>query len=180
MKSIQEFCDKHVACRGGKEWALTNCKSMSDVWEKAKPEWLLWVATRKKVLADQDLRLFAVFCARQVQHLMTDQRSINAINVAEKFANGQATAEQLAAASAAARAAARSGASDAASAAASDAARVGASGAAWAAAMAAVRAVARAAASDAAWYAARAAAWDAAMAAQCDWLRKNTNPNFGD
>ena len=47
---------------------------------------------------DREWRLFAVWCARQVQHLMTDQRSINALDVAERHANGQATAEELAAA----------------------------------------------------------------------------------
>ena len=64
--------------------------------------------------ADRDLRLFAVWCARQVQHLMTDQRSINAIDVAERFANGSATIEELATAWAAARGAARGAAWDAA------------------------------------------------------------------
>jgi hypothetical protein len=44
---------------------------------------------------DKQKRLFAVFCARQVQHLMKDEQSINAINVAEKFANGEATKEEL-------------------------------------------------------------------------------------
>ena len=200
MKSIQEFCDKHVACQAGKEWALTNCKNMSDVWEKAKPEWLLWVATRPGVLPDRELRLFAVFCARQVEHLLTDQRSLDALTTAERFANGEATLGELAAAWDAACAAAWDAASDAANDAAwdaacaaawdaacaaarvgaSDAARVGASDAASAAARAAASAAAWYAASDAAWYATRAAARDAAMAAQCDWLRKNTNPNFGD
>ena len=36
-------------------------------------------------------RLFAVACARQVQHLMTDPRSIAALDVAERFANGAGT-----------------------------------------------------------------------------------------
>ena len=43
-------------------------------------------------------RLYAVWCARQVQHLMTDQRSLNALDVAERHANGQATDEELSAA----------------------------------------------------------------------------------
>ena len=43
-------------------------------------------------------RLFAVYCARRVQHLMTDQRSVAVIDVAEKYANGQATRDELAAA----------------------------------------------------------------------------------
>ena len=48
-------------------------------------------------------RLFAVWCARQVQHLMTDPRSIAALDVAENHANGNATNEELDAAWDAAR-----------------------------------------------------------------------------
>ena len=55
---------------------------------------------------ERDARLFAVWHARQVEHLMTDQRSKDALNVAERFANGEATEEELAAARAAAAAAA--------------------------------------------------------------------------
>lgn len=51
-------------------------------------------------------RRYAVWCARQVQHLMTDQRSLAALDVAERHANGGATDAELdAAASAAAWAA---------------------------------------------------------------------------
>ena len=63
---------------------------------------------------DRDIRLYAVWCARQVQHLMTDQRSINALDVAERFANEQTTVGELAAARDAAWAAARAAAWDAA------------------------------------------------------------------
>ena len=62
-------------------------------------------------------RLYAVWCARQVQHLMTDPRSIAALGVAERHAN-----EELDAAWAAARAAAWDAAWDAARDAARDAA----------------------------------------------------------
>ena len=82
-------------------------------------------------------RLFAVWCARQVQHLMTDHRSINALDVAERHANGLATDEELSAAR--------------------DAARDAAWAAAWEAARDAARDAARAAAWDAAWDAAREA-----------------------
>ena len=94
---------------------------------------------------DREWRLFAVWCARQVQHLMTDKRSIEALDVAERFANGLATTQEL------------------------DAARYAAGTAAWDArdaAGAAARDAARAAAWDAAGAAARAAAWDAWDAAR--------------
>jgi hypothetical protein len=121
---------------------------------------------------DKEIRLFSVWCARQVRHLMTDQRSVNALNVAENFANGAATEEELDAAWAAARAAAGDVAGDAegdaAWAAAWAAAWDAAGDAAWAAARAAAWAAAWDAAGDAAWAAARAAAGDAARAAAWD------------
>ena len=94
---------------------------------------------------DREIRLYAVWCARQVQYLMKDQRSIDALDVAERYANGEATGDELDAVWSAVWAAA------------CEAARSAAGAAARAAAMAAAR--------TAAWYAARAAARDAAMAA---------------
>jgi hypothetical protein len=99
------------------------------------------------------MRLYAVWCARQVQPLMTDQRSIDALLVAERHANGDATDAELAAA----RDAAWGAAEDAAWAAAWGAAEDAAEDAAWAAVRAAVRAAAENAAEDAAWAAVRAA-----------------------
>jgi uncharacterized secreted protein with C-terminal beta-propeller domain len=47
---------------------------------------------------EKEMRLYAVWCARQVQHLMTDKRSLDALDVAERFAHGKATKDELAAA----------------------------------------------------------------------------------
>jgi hypothetical protein len=44
---------------------------------------------------DRKIRLFAVWCARRVKHLMTDPRSLQALDVAEAYANGTATLEEL-------------------------------------------------------------------------------------
>ena len=71
----------------------------------------------------REMRLYAVWCARQVQHLMTDPRSLTALDVAERHANGEATDQKLAAAREAAWDAAREAASAAARAAARGAAR---------------------------------------------------------
>ena len=109
-------------------------------------------------------RMYAVRCARRVQHLMTDERSIRALDVAERHARGAATDEELAAAGTDAWDAARTAAGAAAWDAARTAAGAAAGAAAWAAAWAA-GAAAGAAAWAAAWAAgdaARTAAWDAA------------------
>ena len=89
---------------------------------------------------DREIRLFAVRCARRVQPLMTDPRSIAALNVAERYANGEATDEELAAARDAAWAAAGAAAGGAEGAAAGVAAGAAAGVAAWDAAGDAARA----------------------------------------
>lgn len=93
---------------------------------------------------DKTWRLYAVWCSRQVQHHMKDQRSITALDVAEKHAHGLATDEELAAASSAAWAAAMD--------------------VAWVVPLSDVTAIASNAAWDAASAAVRDAAWAAAIA----------------
>ncbi len=110
----------------------------------------LW-CSRAEPQHEREWRLFAVWCARQVQHLMTDARSIAALDVAERCANGQATDGELAAARAAAGAAA------AAAGAAAGAAAAAATDAAWTAAGAAAAAAGAAAAAAGAAAAARKA-----------------------
>lgn len=175
--TIAEFCDKHNACQDGRDWALQNCATMRAVWDRAKPEWLIWIATRQGVLSDRELRLFAVWSARQVQHLMTDPRSVAALDVAERHANGEATDDELQAARDAARAAEL----EAERAAELAAAMVATWAATWVATWAATWAAARVrgAAWGAARGAARDAAWDAAWDAQAFYLRENCTPNFG-
>lgn len=51
----------------------------------------------------REWRLFAVWCCRRVERALTDQRSRDAINVAERYANGQATDDELVKACAAAK-----------------------------------------------------------------------------
>ena len=94
------------------------------------------------------MRKFAVWCARQVQHLMKDQRSVDALDVAWQHSQGIATDQELDAAWAAARAAE------------------------WAAAWAAARDAGWDAERAAEWAAARDAALDAARDAQAKKLKE--------
>jgi hypothetical protein len=160
---------KHSPCKDGWEKLLKNLgKTQADdeplpysvIIESNGIMDALWCCRAKPQYSKQ-WRLFAVWCARQVQHLMDDQRSIDALDVAERYANRQATAKELSAAGDAARDAAWDAARDAAVVAARNAAWDAARAAAWDAARAAAVVAARAAAV----VAARAAAWDDARAA---------------
>ena len=77
--------------------------------EQVPAEDRLWLVCHDGWIDNKTLRLFAVWCARQALALVShpDPRSINAVNVAERYANGEATKNELAAARAAAWAAAR-------------------------------------------------------------------------
>jgi hypothetical protein len=86
---------------------------------------------------DTKIRLFIVSVARRVQHLMKDKRSINAIDVAERYAKGKAIEEELSESCSAAKVAESSAVSPAAWLAARSAAKVARWSAAWSAAEAA-------------------------------------------
>ena len=118
--------------------------------KRVPPEDRLWVVLREEFIDAKTLRLFACRCVRgtplpdgrTVWDLLTDERSRHAVDVAERYAVGEATGDELAAACDAACAAAGDVALAAAGATALFAAR--------SAALAAARAVARDAACDAA------------------------------
>ncbi len=146
------WCREHDACSAGQEFA-DNHPTLESFWNACqRPDWMLWVYRRLELSKNNDraLRLFAVWCARSVPQ--TDPRSIAAIDCAERFANGSATADELAAAAAAATAV-ESAAATAATSAAEWAATSAAEWAAWSAALS-------------------AAEWAAARSAQSDKLRE--------
>ena len=114
---------EHSPCKSGWE-KLLNFKRktsadheefpLTDVIESNGINAALWCL---KCLPEHDnlWRLYAVWCAEQVKHLMTDERSLNALVVARSHANGSATNEELAAARDAASSAAWAADCDAAS-----------------------------------------------------------------
>ena len=194
---MKEWLRANDACQGGYEWAVKNCKTMQDVWDTAKPEWFIWVATQEGVLQNKELHKFGLWCANQVRHLMTDEGSLAALDAKQKWLDGEITDDELELARGAAWAAAGAAAWDSAKVVAWDSARAAAEAtardtawsAAWSAAEAAARAAARAAAWDVARGAARNAAWAAAGAvaamsearvAQAEYLRKNFKPDFNN
>ena len=175
----KEFLKEHSACKSGAKWAMPISEDMADIWdamiEHGKHEWLAWTATRSEVFSDSILRKLACRFVREtplhdgrtVWDLLTDERSRKAVDVAEAYADGKATEQELDAAHAAADAAyaAAFAALDAVDAAAYDAAR------------AAAETSDAYAAFDAAYAAAAAArAADAAFAAQTKMIAELGNP----
>lgn len=61
----------------------------------------LW-ACRAEPQYDRDWRIFAIWCARTAIKYTDDYRSVSAVCIAERYARGMATKDQLAAATAAA------------------------------------------------------------------------------
>lgn len=118
-----------------------------------------WVVLREGCIDDKTLRLFAVWCARRALKRVEnpDPRSIEACNVAERFANGRATEDELAVVRQKARSATW----------AASAAESAARSAAWSAASSAARSASAAASA-----ATRSAAWSARSAAWSAQLRK--------
>ena len=103
--STNEFCRNFHAFADGTRFArkfatMRECYAALLAGEAGEysTSWAIWAATQEGVMSDQNLRLFAVRCARRVQHLMEDRRSTDALDVAERYANGEATDDELSAA----------------------------------------------------------------------------------
>jgi hypothetical protein len=158
MNTLQTKLKELEACDEAIEWAK-DYDTLQQAWDNCqRGDWMIWLINEMEWSNEKDLRLMAVAFARQVQHLMNDQRSINALDVAERYANGEANIEELTAAWVAAWAAGV----------AARAARVArAAGAAWEAEEAEEARAARAA--WAAWAAWAAGAVGAARAARVAW-----------
>ncbi len=97
--------EKLLKSKGGTDADYSAEFPLSDVLDSNDLADTLWCL---RCLPEHDSlwRLYAVWCARQVQHLMKDQRSIDALDVSERHARGLATDAELAAARAAGLAAA--------------------------------------------------------------------------
>lgn len=163
-------------------------KHISDTWRGTAVDLLkrddipfsdrLWCAMRTAVCSERLMRLAAVWFYRDTLNWVTnpDPQSIEAANIAERFANGEATLEELSAAESAAwsaRLAAWSVRSE----------RSAAESAAWSAIESAAKSAvwsAEAAAESAAWLAEASAAWSAESAAAWLAVRSAAQKRYAD
>ena len=173
---MKELLIELDACQESRDWA--GDKTWKEIYNTChRGDWLLWLFTHTNPRNKRLRVLAAAHCANTVRHLMRDERSKNAIDVAIKYGEGNATIKQLNDAYADADAAAYADA-DAAADAAYAAAAADAAYAAYAAADAAAAAYADAAYADAAADAADAAAdaaYDAAPEIKINLLKVLTD-----
>ena len=109
--SPADFCKATKACEEGAEFAAKYA-TMAEVWDACnRVDWLVWMLNVIDAPQDEKAcRLYMVWCARNTPladgrttgALLSDPRSLSALDVAERFANGNATREELAAAESAA------------------------------------------------------------------------------
>jgi hypothetical protein len=179
--TLTTWLKKLNPCFNALRWA-DQFPTLADAWDACgRPNWMLWLLTRAKVVQPDDprYRLFACWCVRNtpladgrtVWDLLTDDRSRRAVECAERHARGEADDAELAAARDAAWAVAWDIARDAAEA----TARPDARDAAWSNARSTAQAAVAAAwatARDAARYTAEATVRLAAWAAQSSHLRE--------
>lgn len=110
-----DLLKQHDACESAIKWA-SQYPDLATAWDNCqRADWMIWLHNKKIIqISDRDLRLFACDCVRHTPigggrtawDLLTDERSRNAVEVAERYANGEATDDELIAAEKAARAAA--------------------------------------------------------------------------
>ena len=83
MKTLKELLIELNACNEAK--VFVSNKNIEDAVKDVKRgDWLLWLA-KKIEIPIKPLTLAKTRCAKTVIHLMKDQRSIDAVNIAEKY-----------------------------------------------------------------------------------------------
>jgi len=99
-KELEELLSKEQlnACTEAKEWAKG--KTLQEVWKTChRGDWMLWIAREMQGKEGwhtlRQITLAKALCAKLVVHLMADERSKKAVEVAEQFGLGKATREEL-------------------------------------------------------------------------------------
>jgi hypothetical protein len=91
--TLSEKLTKMGACEEAVEWV--GDKTLDEAWaECERGDWMLWLAQESGV-DKRTLTLAKARCAKLVVHLMKDERSVKAVEVAERYGLGEATDKEL-------------------------------------------------------------------------------------
>jgi hypothetical protein len=91
---MKDLLIKLDACQNAQDWAAD--KSWQEIYETChRGDWLLWLFQKTNPNDLQALTLAKGHCSNTVRHLMKDERSIKAVDVAIAFGEGKATLEEL-------------------------------------------------------------------------------------
>ena len=94
MKTLKEFLIQKNACSRGfdfaKDLTLEQFLNTCD-----QGDWILWLFARMNPDCLRELTLAKAHCANTVRHLMKDERSIKAVDVAIAFGEGKVTRTEL-------------------------------------------------------------------------------------
>jgi len=106
-KILKRFLEKYHACDDGYEFAKDlTLEQFLNTCERG--DWILWLFARMNRESLREITLAKGHCANTARHLMEEERSKNAVDIAIKFGNGEATRAELDAAASAADAVAAS------------------------------------------------------------------------
>jgi len=98
MKTHKQFLDwlmRNVACDPAIKWVVDNNLTAQEAWDQChRGDWLLWWCVAEKV-ENRLLTLAAGKCAETVIHLMTDQRSKDAVKASIDYGNGLIKLDEL-------------------------------------------------------------------------------------
>ena len=90
----KELIRAHKGCEEAIEWAVE--KTVQEAWDTCqRGDWMLWIYNKCYPDNIRELTLAKAYCANTVRHLMKDQRSINAIDIAIKYGMGLASYKEL-------------------------------------------------------------------------------------
>jgi hypothetical protein len=94
MKNKSFEISQYSPCKEALEFRA-KYKTFEEAWEACpRGDWMLWIAKRLNIDLLK-LTTAKALCANTVRHLMKDERSINAVDVALKFGEGKATRIEL-------------------------------------------------------------------------------------
>lgn len=95
MKDVMTFLSEHGAPDDLARFA-SRFETLETLWDNCpRTDWMLWLLEQLGPTDQKLLRLFACSCARDHWDYLTDERSRNAVEVAERFAEGKASKEEL-------------------------------------------------------------------------------------